>query len=288
MFEHNENHEPYSDLNRSDLRSDCAKCFGLCCVTLYFSSSEGFPVDKAAGHPCLNLQADYRCSIHENLWERGLKGCMAYDCFGAGQKVSQVSFAGNDWRKAPEFAQQMFEVFMVMRQLHELLWYLTEALTLHPACTIHGELKSMLDETEQLTQLSPDALVSFDTAKHREKVNDLLVKASELVHAKVSRANGTHSGRSKTRRGADLIGADLRKTDLRGVNLRSALLIAADLRGNDLCGADFTGADFRDADLRGADLSHSIFLTQAQLNTAKGDSNTKLPLSLTRPAHWDT
>jgi uncharacterized protein YjbI with pentapeptide repeats len=45
-------------------------------------------------------------------------------------------------------------------------------------------------------------------------------------------------------------------------------------------------ADFRGADLSGADLTESIFLTQSQLDAAKGDADTKLPTSLTRPAHW--
>jgi uncharacterized protein YjbI with pentapeptide repeats len=50
--------------------------------------------------------------------------------------------------------------------------------------------------------------------------------------------------------------------------------------------ADLTGADFRGADLKGADLSESIFLIQSQLDAAKGDSETALPPSLTRPSHW--
>ncbi len=29
-----------------DLIIDCEKCFGFCCIALYFSASEGFPVDK--------------------------------------------------------------------------------------------------------------------------------------------------------------------------------------------------------------------------------------------------
>jgi uncharacterized protein YjbI with pentapeptide repeats len=271
------------------LRADCEKCFGFCCVALYFSASEGFPNDKEIGQPCINLQSDFRCCVHESLRERGLKGCITFDCFGAGQKVAMVSFGGHDWRKAPESAQQMFEVFQIMRQLHELLWYLTEALTLEPTRPIHSELRSMLDETERLTYLSPDFLMELDVAVHRAGVNTLIVKTSELVRAEARRGQKAHSGHQKTfGRGADFMGADLRKNDLIGANLRGACLIAADLRGNDLSRTDFIGADFRDADLSGADLSKSIFLTQAQLNAAKGDANTKLPSSLTRPTHWDT
>lgn len=274
-------------MSRRNLRADCENCFGLCCVTLYFSDSEGFPVDKDAGKPCINLQTDFRCSVYKTLRKRGLKGCTAFDCFGAGQKVAQVTYDGHDWRQVPESAKQMYEIFQIMRQIHEMLWYLTEALRLQPACDIQGELNSMLNETERLTFLSPDSLIKLDLASHRADVNTLLLQTSELVRTKVRRGQKTSSRHQKTLgRGLDLIGADLRRTNLRGENLRGAYLIAADLRGVDLSGADLIGADLRDADLRGANLTDSIFLTQAQINTAKGDSDTKLPMSLTPPTHW--
>jgi pentapeptide repeat protein len=50
--------------------------------------------------------------------------------------------------------------------------------------------------------------------------------------------------------------------------------------------ADVTGADMRGANLSGTDLSATIFLTQSQLDAAKGDPGTRVPPSLTRPAHW--
>jgi hypothetical protein len=68
--------------------------------------------------------------------------------------------------------------------------------------------------------------------------------------------------------------------------LRGAYLIGADLRGADLRAADLIGADLRGADLGDTDLTGSIFLTQAQLDAATGDPDTKLPPPLTRPAHW--
>lgn len=86
--------------------------------------------------------------------------------------------------------------------------------------------------------------------------------------------------------GADLIGAKLKGADLHGANLRGAYLIAADLRQADLRLADLIGADLRDADLRGADLSTSLFLTQPQVNAAKGDASTRLPGSVSVPRHW--
>jgi uncharacterized protein YjbI with pentapeptide repeats len=261
------------------LRADCDSCAGLCCVAPAFFRSAEFAIDKAPGQPCPNLRADFDCSIHDHLRRRGFGGCAVYDCLGAGQKVTQVTFGGQDWRQAPEIAARMFSLFTVMRQLHELLWYLSEALTLPSARPLHGALRSALEETERLSQGSPDALAELDVNAHRRDVNELLLRTSELVRSGMRRSD---SGL----RGADLIGKDLSGSDLSGASLRGALLIGADLSGADLRHADFTGADLRGANLSGADLAGSIFLTQSQLEASKGDSSTRLPESLTRPAHW--
>ncbi|CAM06081.1 uncharacterized protein YjbI with pentapeptide repeats [Saccharopolyspora erythraea NRRL 2338] len=265
--------------DRADLRADCASCFGLCCVALPFAKSADFAVDKVAGSPCSNLLADYRCGIHANLRERGFPGCTVFDCFGAGQKVSQVTFSGRGWREDQSTARRMFGVFPVMRQLQELLWYLTDALARTETREIHDDLRRRLDEVERLTRGSADELAEVDVAGVRAEVDELLLRTSELVRSKFP-------GRRKNRRGADLMGAKLKGADLRGSKLRGAYLIAADLRGADLRGSDLIGADFRDADLRGADLTGSIFLTQAQVNAAKGDAATRIPPALSRPAHW--
>ncbi len=129
---------PRAGRRRLGLRADCERCAGLCCVAPAFSASADFAIDKDAGQPCPNLQADFRCAIHNRLRQQGFPGCTVYDCFGAGQKVAQVTFGGQDWRRAPRTANRMFEVFAIMRQLHELLWYLTEALTLQPARPLHA------------------------------------------------------------------------------------------------------------------------------------------------------
>ena len=279
MPEKREHVEPTPEGDRLSLRADCERCFALCCVAPAFSASADFAINKNAGQVCPHLQPDFRCGIYTRLRQQGFRGCAVYDCFGAGQKVSQVTFGGQDWRRAPRTAKQMFEVFSIMRDLHELLWYLTEALTLQPARSLHSELSLALKETERLTHNGPDALMELDVAAHRRNVNALLLHTSELVRAEVRH-------KKKDYRGADLIGAKLKGADLRGANLRGAYLIGADLRGADLRRADLTGADLRGADLRGADLTESIFLIQSQLDAAKGDPETKLPPPLTRPTHW--
>ncbi|HSK97702.1 MAG TPA: pentapeptide repeat-containing protein, partial [Euzebyales bacterium] len=216
---------------------------------------------------------------HQRLRQQGFPGCAAYDCFGAGQQVAQVTFGGRDWRQAPQIAEQMFAVFAVMRQLHELLWYLTEALTLHLAQPLHGELRRALDRTERLASGTPEALLDLDVTTHRREINALLSRASGLVRAGARRADVDHSG-------ADLIGRNLAGADLVGASLRGAYLIGANLREADLRMADLIGADLRGADLRGADLRGSLFLTQPQVDAAKGDQDTQLSPSLSRPAHW--
>ncbi|MFC9127955.1 pentapeptide repeat-containing protein [Streptomyces sp. NPDC057099] len=266
---------------RAELRGDCERCFGLCCVALPFARSADFAVDKDAGTPCRNLQDDHRCGIHAGLRQKGFTGCTVYDCFGAGQQVSQITFGGQDWRSGPpEHARRMFDVFPVVRQLHELLWYLTEALALPAARPVHADLRTALEKTEALTDGTPEEIAGLDVAAHRQEVNVLLLRTSELARA------GTKGAKKKNRRGADLMGARLKGADLRGANLRGAYLIAADLTGADLRGADLIGADLRDADLTDADLTGAFFLTQPQLNAARGSAGTLLPESVTRPGHW--
>ncbi len=279
MSEKREYVAPVSDGGRLSLRADCERCFALCCVAPAFLVSADFAINKSAGQACPNLRSDFRCGIHSHLRQQGFRGCTVYDCFGAGQKVSQGTFGGQDWRRNPQTAQQMFAVFAIVRTLHELLWYLSEALTLQAAWPIYGEISRALEETERLTSYGPDALMALDVAAHRREVSALLLHTSELVRTESKRKN-------KDYRGADLIGANLKGANLRGATLRGAYLIGADLSGADLRMADLIGVDFRDANLSGADLSGSIFLIQSQLDAAKGDAATKLPPSLTRPAHW--
>lgn len=262
---------------QTELRPDCSRCAALCCVAHAFSTSADFPIDKPAGEPCPNLLPDFRCGVHDTLRERGFAGCTVYDCFGAGQHVTQVVFGGRDWRETPEIAAPMFAALPVVRQLHELLWYLVEALERDAARPVHDELERARADVERIRSTDADDLVELDVAPHRARVGALLQRASELVR-------GGHAG--VDRRGADLVGARLRGADLRGASLRGALLIGADLRGADLRDADLLGADLRGADLAGADLSGCIFLTRSQLDSAKGDPATILPPSLTRPAHW--
>jgi hypothetical protein len=267
------------DDGRRHLRADCANCVGLCCVGPAFAASADFAIDKPAGVPCPNLRGDDRCGIHDRLRGSGFPGCSVFDCFGAGQHVTQGTFEGQSWRETPELAASMFAVLPVMRQLHEMLWYLTEAASLPVPASLLDEVRTARRQTEELADGTADELTGLDVAAYRRDVGELLQRVSEQVRARVPK-------RARDRRGADLMGKDLRTTPLRGASLRGAYLIGADLRGADLSSSDLLGADLRAADVRGTDLRTCLFLTQPQVEAAQGDPGTKIPPALTRPAHW--
>jgi len=242
-----------------ELKADCTRCFGLCCVVPAFSRSADFAIDKPAGKACPNLREDFACGIHDRLRSKGFSGCTVYDCFGAGQRVAQVTFGGRDWRSSPALRDCMFAVFPVMGRLHELLYYLTEALSMPAASPMRASIESARSEISSLTERDADSLLALDLQPYWTLTDELVTRVSSLVRAGL---------RGEDRRGADLIGADLRGHDLRGANLRGARLIRADLRGADLRQADMIGADLRGADLRGADLTGALFLTRSQLQSA--------------------
>ena len=239
------------------LRADCSRCFGLCCVAPGFSKSADFALTKPAGQPCRNLQDDDGCRIHATLRSQGFPGCVVYDCFGAGQRVAQHTFGGVSWRDEPQTSERMFEVFAVMRQLHELLWLLEEAAALDAAGPLRGEIADAQQETSQLADGDADALCALDIAAHRDTVNVVLRRASELARA-----------------------------PFKGANLRGASLLGADLRQANLRFADVTGADLRAANVAGADLREVLFLSQSQVDAMNGDHETQLPAQRIRPAHW--
>lgn len=267
-------------------RSDCANCVALCCSALGFSRGDDFAHEKPAGKPCRNLDANLGCSIHAALLDRGYRGCTVFECNGAGQRVTQETFGGGDWREGDELRDAMFAVFPLVRQLHEVLWLLSAA----RRRTADRRLLRRIDAL--FAQVDAQA-ASPDVDVLRAAVESSRPVAGELFEAVSREVRRTHAPK---RRGSGAwsrveprgvyLGTDFSGGDLRAVELRGALLIAAKLRGADLRWADLLGADLRDAELHGADLRHVVHLTQTQLAAAFGDEHTQLPESLSRPRHW--
>lgn len=301
-----------------DLRSDCSRCTGLCCVGLHLVRSADFAIDKPAGTPCPNLRTDFGCGIHARLPESGFPGCVAYDCLGAGQRVTAAVRAAHDgatWRDDPAAARDAFAALPVVTQLQELLWYLAEVLALPAAAAVHDDARQALDRTAPLADLTAADLLALDVGAVRRSVGPLVDRASALVrdaarddrqardgrHRDGRRSAASPHGtaraaappdapptlrapgagvRRRLRPGADLVGADLRGLDLTASDLRGALLLGADLRGARLDAVDLLGADLRGADARGTDLSRALFLTPAQVGAVRRDERTALPAVL--------
>ena len=108
------------------LSADCAQCAALCCVGLTLDKGELFAFDKPAGTPCPNLSG-HSCSCHDALEESGNRGCVIYDCAGAGQRVIQERFNGESWRDDPALLPAMLRDFERLKPLHERMVQLTEA-----------------------------------------------------------------------------------------------------------------------------------------------------------------
>lgn len=109
-------------------RADCSRCCGLCCVGPAFDAGQGFGFDKPAHTPCAHLRGDFRCGIHDGLRQRGFPACVTFDCYGAGQRVTQQLFGGKSWKSSPGLAPRMFEAYRRYRALHELLALLEVAI----------------------------------------------------------------------------------------------------------------------------------------------------------------
>ncbi|CAO5185777.1 hypothetical protein FAIPA1_50131 [Frankia sp. AiPs1] len=199
------------------LRADCGRCAGLCCVVPGFAVSADFPISKAPGVPCRHLAVDSTCVVHSELRGRGFHGCVAFDCLGAGQRVTQVTFAGADWRADPDTAAAMGDVFTVMRGLHEALYHLSEALTVlapTPAAdptALVGRLRALFAETLALCDADADELRAVDLDPHHRAVHLALTAASVLLRA-ADRGGNT----AKLPARGHLLGARLAGADLRG------------------------------------------------------------------------
>jgi hypothetical protein len=274
--------EPPADTDlrhaRSALVADCAHCRALCCTGPAFTRSADFPITKPAGVPCPNLLPDSRCGVHDRLLEGGFRGCVGYDCFGAGQRLVATL--------EPATGPTAYALLPVVRLLHELEWYLVEVLARPGAAATHARAEEALGTTRGLAarvgpRTGPGAAATLAAAAeaHRRDVAPVLRAASAAVRSAAGPAG-------PDRAGADLAGADLRAADLRRADLRGAVLIGTDLRRADLRGADVLGADTRGADVRGTDLRDALFLTRTQLDAARGDRVTRLPTWADRPAHW--
>jgi hypothetical protein len=160
--------------HRRLLRADCARCQALCCVALPFDRSEWFGFDKQADVPCRHLGLNEVCSIHEQLAARGQAGCASYDCYGAGQRITQELLPGLSWRASPQQARRLCAAFRQLKRVHELRFLLHEAESLklgHVHAQRHAQL---LRELEPEAVFDAETLAALDVAALESNVHALL------------------------------------------------------------------------------------------------------------------
>lgn len=260
-------------------RIDCETCCGLCCVALYFTKSDGFPHNKEAGTPCKNLRTDGKCRIYGELSQNGLKGCMTYDCFGAGQFITRRLKSLPDWQNSSQKeTSEIFNSYLTVLGVHQTLWYVTQCLILRLPQSLVDQGKTIIQEGNSLIQQPTDSLAALNTQPFCGKANEYLKQICAIHH------NGfADSGKKQSK---NYMGQNMQGKNLEGRDFSMSLLIAANLTKANLHGANFLGADMRDANLSDTDLRQCLFLTQIQINSANGNHKTLLPPYIRRPILW--
>jgi hypothetical protein len=160
----------------SALRADCSRCAGLCCVVHAFYSVQGFAFDKPAHSACRYLTLENRCAIHTRLASRGFPGCVAFDCYGAGQRVTQELFNGMSWRTSDETAvRNLFSAYTSFLALHRLMAMLALAeATVSPPLDTQMRLKR--EQLNDLCRSEQAKRGSLDIATLQNDVLELVRK----------------------------------------------------------------------------------------------------------------
>ncbi len=156
----------------SRFRSDCSQCCGLCCVAPAFFAIQGFGADKPAHTPCDHLDSLGRCGIHQVRDASGYTACAGFDCYGAGQWVTQVLYGGATWSESPEVAEEMFRAYRLCLQLFELAAMLEVAIA-QASPSMRSELCARRDAIVDLCKPHRIRQGSTDVGRLRREVRQL-------------------------------------------------------------------------------------------------------------------
>lgn len=269
---------PLSEVYRalkSSLVINCKECSGLCCVALYFNKTDGFPENKQAGKPCSKLSTNNTCNIYDLLNSKHLSGCINYDCFGSGQKVTQSWKTKGTWNMDQSLKLDIFKSFEMTQMLNQMVWYLLEAYTICDESMLE-RIDQLIKENSDYSKLIPTELITHDLQNYRNSVNEEL-KQITFNLSKLSKIQ------IETKL---LFEMDYSHQDLNYIDFTMRYLIASNLEGCKLYGTNFLGSDLRNVNIKNTDLSDSLFLTQFQVNSMIGNKHTKLPDGITYPNHW--
>ena len=238
-----------------------------------FSRASGFGVNKASGAPVPPPRAR-RPVRHPRHPARGrLAGVTVFDCFGAGQQVSQVTYGGVSWREHDDLGE-MAAVLSVMRQLHEMLAHLDRGrAAARPGVPRRPPRPARrAARRRRRTSCWPSTSTSCATRSATCWRGQRARAGRWAGRIDLARRRPGRQGPARhrpARRGAARRPADRRRPARRGPH-----------RGRP---ARRGRARHRRAR---RDLAGALFLTQPQLNAMRGDAATRLPGGLARPGHW--
>ncbi len=106
-----------------DYKADCERCAGLCCIVFAHHTRNGFPEYKAGNKPCKNLTSAGRCTVFADLEAEGYLTCRPYDCYGAGQIVTQTLLTDPDKTDRRQLGEhtEVVDAFKELSRLHLLI-----------------------------------------------------------------------------------------------------------------------------------------------------------------------
>jgi hypothetical protein len=238
----------------------CRQCAGLCCTVLTIHKSGEFSMDKPGGVACHNLTTDHACRVFGQLFDLGLSGCRSWSCFGAGQSITKRHLENGGSASGASTDPLIHRGLMPLRFIHLARLYLTEARARVRNRTLRDAAGDHLARYDDLASGDLEQIVALDSTREMRELTGFLL---HCYRASVDRQqpSGAQAGNY----------ADARPPGLRDTGLGAACFLGADLRGTDI---------------RGADLSHSWYLTEQQLASARGSLATKLPPWLSHPQWW--
>lgn len=164
-----------------DMTSDCANCAALCCIALAFDAGEDFAIDKPAGLPCPNLDGGLGCKHYGHLEAEGFKGCVIYECRGAGQRVTQELFDGDTWANTPAITAPMLDAFAAMRRVHDGIELLLVAERLDLPDSYEAEREALLEAYAPDDGWTEDSLAAFVKSDAPQRLATFLPKLRDFV-----------------------------------------------------------------------------------------------------------
>lgn len=164
-----------------DMTSDCQSCAALCCIALAFDAGDEFAIDKPAGLPCPNLDGALGCQHYAHLEAEGFRGCVTYECRGAGQRVTQELFEGDSWANSPAITAPMLEAFAAMRRVHDGIDLLIAAERLDLPPSFEAERQALLEAYAPDEGWTRETLAAFATGDAPRRLAAFLPRLREFV-----------------------------------------------------------------------------------------------------------